>query len=216
MKNPAAEASIVQTQTLAVRPSVKAERAAAVEAEPAERQDQGSEHDHRNVMAGDRVGRTVLVELADPRAENDRPGQGRDAAGHVDDRRTGEIDVSVAQAEVRAQVGQPAAAPDPAGVDRVDEHREEEAVDHERGELPAFGHGAGRDRGGRVHEDHLEEEHRQDGHVVGLTGQEEAGVAEDLERLAEELELDHVVEHVGAVEVGDRSRPRPSGTRIRR
>ncbi len=44
----------------------------------------------------------------------------------------------------------------------------------ERRELPALGHGAGRDRRGGVHEDHLEQEQREDADVVGVAAQEEA------------------------------------------
>ena len=69
---------------------------------------------------------------------------------------------------------EPAAAPDPVAEDRVDEHRHEEAVDEERRPLPALGHGPGRDGHRRVHEDHLEEEQREDADVVDVGAQEEA------------------------------------------
>ena len=52
--------------------------------------------------------------------------------------------------------------------------RDHEAEDHERRELPALGHGAGRDGRGGVHEHHLEQEQRRDRRRVDRRRQEEA------------------------------------------
>ena len=101
-------------------------------------------------------------------------------------------------------------------VDRVDEHRHEEAEDDERGELPALGHRAGRDRRGGVHEHHLEQEEREDADVVGVAAQEEALHAEQAERLAEERDRELVVERRRAAERRRRRRRRPSAARSRR
>src|SRR5205814_2524987 len=86
-------------------------------------------------------------------------------------------------AEAVAQLRQPAAAPHPAAVDRVDEGADEEAEDEEAPEGPAFGEGAGGDGGGGVHEDHHEQEPDDGGAVVGgptlARGEEEADLAEE-------------------------------------
>ena len=173
---------------------------AGVEAEPAEGQDQGAEHDHRDVVARDGVGRAVLVELADPRPEQPGGRQGGHAAGHVHHRRAGVVEVPVAQAEVGAEVRQPAAAPDPATVDGVDEGAEQDREEAEADELPALGEGTRGDGRRGVHEHHLEQEEDEDGGVVGVAREEEALVAEEVERLAEEFEGEHLVEDVRAVE----------------
>ncbi len=74
------------------------------------------------------VRRAVLVVLADARPEHDRAGERRDAADHVHDDGAGEVDVAVAEAEVRAEL--PTSQPPPQTqlpIERVDEHRHEEA-----------------------------------------------------------------------------------------
>ena len=52
-------------------------------------------------------------------------GERRQAADRVHDAGTGEVHVTVAEAEVRAEGGQPAAAPRPVGEQRVDEGAEQ-------------------------------------------------------------------------------------------
>ena len=71
---------------------------------------------------------------------------------------------------------QPAAAPDPVGVEAVGQ-RHPQAEQAEVLPRPAFRHRAGGNRGGRVHEHHHEEEQRHDADVVQAV-QEEALRAE--------------------------------------
>ena len=73
----------------------------------------------------------------------------------------------------RTELGEPAAAPHPVAVDRIEEHRGEQAPDYERAELPALGHGPRGDGGRGVHEHQLEEEESEHGHVVGSAAQVE-------------------------------------------
>ena len=94
------------------------------------------------------------------------PARADEAADRVHDAGAGEVERAVAEAEVGAELREPAAAPDPHAVDRVDERGHEDAVEDERGELPALGHGAGDDGGGGVHEHELEQEERDDADVV--------------------------------------------------
>src|SRR5918992_4325941 len=58
-----------------------------------------------------------------------------------------------------AELAQPAPAPDPVSVQRVEERSAEETPENEGLELPALGHRPRGDRGGGVHEcDHVEGE----------------------------------------------------------
>ena len=50
-----------------------AERAAGIESEPAEGQDEATDQHGRDVVADDRIGRTIAVELADARADDRAP-----------------------------------------------------------------------------------------------------------------------------------------------
>ena len=124
--------------------------------------------------------------LTDPGSQHDGPGQGRHAAHHVDHPGTGKIHHAVAQAEIGAQLRQPAAAPDPVAIDGVDDHRNEKAINDKSRELPAFRHGAGGDGGGGVHKHHLKEKQGEDADIIDPgTGQKEAFVAQDAEVFAE-------------------------------
>ena len=84
------------------------ERAAGVEAEPAEPEQAGTEQRERHVVRQQRRARIVAA-----LAHDDRGHQRGDAGVHVDDRAAREIE--------RAHVGQPAAAPYPVRHRRVDE-----------------------------------------------------------------------------------------------
>ena len=70
-------------------------------------------------MAGDRIGGTVMIVFPNPRTQHPGPDKGQHAARHVHHRGTGKIYMPVTQAEILAQHRQPAAAPDPVTVDRI-------------------------------------------------------------------------------------------------
>ncbi len=74
---------------------------------------------------------------------------------------------------------------------------------HERRVLPALGHRAGRNGDGGVHEDHLEQEEREDADVIGAAAQEEALEAEQAERVTEQVDGELVVERRRAAERRD-------------
>src|SRR5918994_257744 len=119
------------------------ERRAWVEAEPAEPEDQHAERDERHVVARNRVRPSVGVELADPRPEQQRPGQRGERSLVVDDRRAGEV--------LHPHGKQPAVrVPDPVRDDRVDD-REDDAEREVDPELRPLRHRAPdnreRDRG---------------------------------------------------------------------
>ncbi len=126
---------------------------------------------------GHRVGRAVLVEPADPRPDGDGARKRHRASDHVHDARAGEVHRAVAQPRRAAEVGQPAAAPDPAAHQRVDDHAHPEAHEDEAAELQPLRHGARRDGGRGVHEHHLEEEEGQDAADVAHARCEQEPVA---------------------------------------
>src|SRR5205823_1911730 len=97
----------------------------------------------------------------------------------VDDAGAGVIDRAVTEAGPVAELREPAAAPDPAAEDRVDERADTEAEKAEALPAPALGARAGDDRRRRVHEDHHEEEPDDDRGVTAVAGEEEPGRAED-------------------------------------
>jgi hypothetical protein len=116
----------------------------------------------------------------------------------VDHPGAGEVDVAVPEARLGAELGEPAAAPGPHAEDRVDDDRHPEAVDDERGELPAFGHGAGHDRRGGVHEHQVEQEVGHHPDVVDAVEGEPLGAEQP-----PAAEVERAGERVGAAEVGD-------------
>ena len=135
-----------------------------------------------------------------------------DAADGVDHARAGEVAVAFAEAEVRAEGGEPAAAPGPVGEKRIGERAHHEGRDDEGGELPALGAGAGDDGQRGVHEHHLEQEDHHDADVIGAAlRQEDAVLAEQAEGLAEDVDGESRAQRGRAAEVGDRRRRRPSG-----
>ena len=189
---------------------------AGVEPEPAEREDEAAHDGHRDVVPRHGVGSAVLVELAQARPQHLCPHEGQNAAGHVDHGGAGEVDVAVPQVEVAPQLGEPAAAPHPVRVERVDDGPHDDAVDHEGLEAPPFGHGARRDRRRRVHEHHLEQEHGERRDVVGFAGEEEPLGSEEAELLPEQLDRELAVHRRARRPAWRRGRRRPSGSRSRR
>src|SRR5574337_1136168 len=120
----------------------------------------------------------------------------------MDDRRAGEVNMPVAETEILPKLLKPDAAPDPVGVDGVDNHRDEEAVDKERRELPAFSHRPSRDGGRRIHEDHLKEEEGEDRRVVVDALQEKSLRSKEAEVLSEEVEDEFAIEAGGPAREG--------------
>ena len=126
----------------------KAQGRAAVEAEPAEPEDEYAQRTGGQVVAGDGVGLAVLVVLADAGTQQGRAQHGDDSADVVDGCRTGKV--------VEAHALEPAAAPHPVAADGVDHQRNGCGVDAVGFEVGALGHGAGDDGGCRCAEDSLE------------------------------------------------------------
>ena len=84
----------------------------AVEAEPAEPEDEHAQRREGQVVTQNGLGLAIGVILADPGAQHGRADQGAHAADHVNRRGAGEI--------MEAKLAQPAAAPDPVAGDGVD------------------------------------------------------------------------------------------------
>src|ERR1043166_4285160 len=96
--------------------------------------------------------------------------------------------------EVRAEISEPAVAPDPIPKEGVHHRADAAAVNHERGELPSLGGAAGRNCCGRVHEYHLEQEQRERRCVITGALQQESLGAEQAEKLPEEVDAEFVVQ----------------------
>jgi hypothetical protein len=135
----------------------------------------------------------------------------------VDDCRTGKIG--------EAHFREPATAPGPGTLDRVDDRGQQDDEQHERPQLDALGHRAGNDRGGGCHEDHLEEPVRSygvavlddgaDQRVGGLFGAQQgefglAGVIEQRER------ADKTAIHIGVHQIVADQVVHDAGDRIER
>ena len=111
-------------------------------------------------MARDGPGLAVLAVFADAGPQDFRAHQGRHAAHHVHGGGAGEI--------VEAQLGQPAAAPDPVAGDGVDDGADHQAVDQIRGELGPLRHRAGDNGGGGGAEHRLEDDERARGERLAV------------------------------------------------
>ena len=97
--------------------------------------------------------------------------------------------VAVAEPMRRAQLRQPAAAPDPAAEDRIENRAHEELAEQERAEGDALADRADDDVAGRLHEHDLEQRERVDAGVVAGAAQEESLAAEEAPRAVAEQEL---------------------------
>eukprot|EP00302_Diacronema_sp_CCMP2436_P024559 CAMPEP_0179922360 /NCGR_PEP_ID=MMETSP0983-20121128/5611_1 /TAXON_ID=483367 /ORGANISM="non described non described, Strain CCMP 2436" /LENGTH=524 /DNA_ID=CAMNT_0021825729 /DNA_START=24 /DNA_END=1598 /DNA_ORIENTATION=- len=124
------------------------ERGAAVEAIPAEPEDEGSEHLQHGRVAGHRLHAARLVEAANAGSEEVGREEGGHAAGHVHDARAGEVDHPAEQAVCVEGREEARAVPHEVDDDRVDEGGERDRVDHVPSERAALGHAA-RDDGRR-------------------------------------------------------------------
>ena len=141
----AAAAAVLVARNALAASAVGLERAAGVEAEPAEPQQRRAHDGHGQVVRLHR-----LVPVAAALAEHDRADERGDARGDVHDGAAGEVE--------RAELLQPAAvAPDPVGERVVDEGRPEHGEQQEGRELHALGEGAGDQRRRDDGEHHLEQ-----------------------------------------------------------
>src|SRR6266480_3398515 len=131
------------------------QRGAGVEPEPAEPQQPGAEHDHRDVV------RLLAVPVHVAPADHQRDDERGHARADVDDRAAREVE--------RAELVQPAVGrPDPVGDRRVDEDRPQDREEHERAEALPLGERARdqRRRDRREHELEHGEQHERDRHGV--------------------------------------------------
>ena len=132
--------------------------------------------------------RSVAIEFADARTNDQRDRQGGQAADRVDDARSRKVRIALAESEIGAELREPAAAPCPVGEQRIGERAHEYGRHGEGEELPAFRARARDDGQGRIHEHHLEQEDDHHAHVIGVTGEEHAALAEEAPRFSEQRE----------------------------
>jgi hypothetical protein len=168
----------------------RAQRRARVEAEPPEPQDQHAEPEERHRVPGDRARPPVGAVLALARAQQQQRRQAAGGAGQVHDGRAGEV------LHPRAELVQQSAAEDPVRDQRVDDAREDHAVDRIGDEADALQRRAPHDRQRHRAEHHLEEEvagaraiQRSGDRAAGMqdaaVAEEEAGVARERRPTAE-------------------------------
>ena len=132
----------------------------AVEAEPAEPQDQRAERGERQVAARDGVDLAVRTVLALARSEHEYARERSRGTAEMHRARSREVEVAEASR-------QEATAPVPEALDWVDEAGQHDGKCEERPELHALGDGTRHDRHRGCDEHDLEEEVRQAG-VVGI------------------------------------------------
>ena len=125
------------------RKGVGSQGAAGIEAEPAEPEQAAAKERHGQVV-GDH-GRLAEVSTG---AHRMGAGQGRRGGSHVHHGTTGKVH--------SAQLGHPAAAPDPVRHGAIDEDRPECGKDQHGREADAFGIGTGNERHGKSREHALE------------------------------------------------------------
>ena len=141
-----------------------------------------SEDCHGNIVGRHRVDAAVLVVFADARTQEPPKNQRDDAALQMHHRGAGEVHMPVTQAEIDAQLREPAAAPDPVAEYRIHHRADAAAINHERGKLPALSCATRWDGRRRVHEHHLEQEQAEQPGVISIPGQEKPCVPRDFRR----------------------------------
>src|SRR5680860_919935 len=98
---------------------------------------------------------------------------------------SGEVNGPMPQTQAVAELTQPSSTPDPVAEQRIEDCPAEQAPVHERAELPALGHCAGRDRRCGVHERHHVQEEGEHGNVISLPGQRPAASSKNPSEVAE-------------------------------
>ena len=156
-----------------------AKGAAGIESEPSEGQNEASDKHCGDVVADDRVARSVAVELADARTDDHRHSQCRHSTDRMDNARSGKVAIALSEPHVGAQLREPAAAPGPVAIQRIGKCAHQHRGNRKREKLPPFRGSAGHDGQGRIHEHHLEQEDDHDADVIGVPGEEHAALAED-------------------------------------
>src|SRR5438445_10673858 len=96
--------------------------------------------------------------------------------------------MAVTQAEVGAELREPAASPDPVSKDRIHDGANKAAVDHERRELPTLGSPAGGDRGRRVHEHQPKKKQRESRRIITHSLEDKTLAPQQPERLAKQVD----------------------------
>src|SRR5262249_33263490 len=119
----------------------------------------------------------ISIEFTQTRTQHNRSCQSTPATDCVNHAAAGEVYVPLTQSEVRPKLREPATTPGPVAINGIDQGRNKQRIDTEGGPFPALGHSTGRDGGGGIHENHLEQEHHRDPNVVGPIRQEETFIA---------------------------------------
>src|SRR6266853_4863689 len=120
--------------------------------------------------------------------------------------RSREIRVTMAESEIRAEIGEPPAAPGPVREQWVGKSAHYEGRYDERRVLPALGNRAGHDGERGIHEDHLEQEQHHGEDVVGAAMHEEvAALSPQPEGLAKHVDDELAAEHRRTTQIRNRA-----------
>ena len=144
-----------------------------IKSEPAESQDERSQHDHRHVVTRHGIAVYLCIEFANARPDDHRSRQRDNAAHRVNNTRTGEIDRSMTKTPIQATLRQPTTTPDPIAIEAIRQRNPQT----EQAEIlpgPAFGHRTGGNRCGGIHKNHHEKEQHQNCGIADGTGQKPA------------------------------------------
>ena len=140
-------------------------------------------------MAGYGGGEAFPGEFAFARAGDPDHGEGAETAQDVDGSGAAGIEEAGAEGEVDAQLGEPAAAPDPMGEEREDEGGEDGSRGRTRGEPPAVRTRApGNEHGEGYGEELKEHGELRTGRGSAETAQQQGACASPVPRLSGELE----------------------------
>ena len=177
---PADAASSVLTATIADAQVGRAERRAGVEAHPAEREHQRADHDVAEVVPGERPDACRPFGTCRCAARAASPARARPSRRSRAPRRTRRSRPRRGRGPATVpSCDEPAAAPHPVAVDRVDDRAHRDLGEDEAGEADALGDRADDDVAGGLHEHDLEQEEREHADVVAVPGLQEEAVQAD-------------------------------------
>src|SRR5262249_42231174 len=146
-------------------PQVSAcESGTGIKPKPAKGQNERTQNGQRQVVARNSARLAIGSIFADACSDNDGAGEPDETSHRMDDTGAGEVNGPMTEVPVLSHLGEPAAAPNPVGINAI-RQGDPEPVKTEVLPRPALGHGTRWNRGRRIKKYHLEEEERENAHV---------------------------------------------------
>ena len=165
------------------------ERSGHVGGKPADEGDETAEEDKGSVVAGNGGGEAFFGEFAAAGARDPNDGEGAESADYVNGGCAADVEKTCAEREVRAELREPAAAPDPMGNEGKDEGREKGGGSGAGDQAPAVGARAP----GNENEEGDREQFKEQGKLsacggLGETAERDGAGAGPVPGLSEEME----------------------------